>query len=105
MDDHDINDSTVSSIEEHAQNEYGEGVNFLVRVLADSLPQTTALDRKPYESSLSVTGRICPDGLACVFASMPCELLNSSTQMRLCRLCWGLPMSISGRSAVKSRCF
>ena len=44
-DDHDINDYTVSSIEEHAQNEYREGVNFLVRVLAGSLPQATAFDR------------------------------------------------------------
>ena len=33
-------------------------------------------------------GRICPDGSVCVFASMLCEMLNSSTQMRLCRLCW-----------------
>ena len=44
-DDHDINDYTVSSIEEHSQNEYREGVNFLVRVLAGSLPQATACDR------------------------------------------------------------
>ena len=102
--DHDINDSTVSSIEKHAQNEYGEGVNFLVRVLADSLPQA-ALWTGTIREKLSVAGRICPDELACVFASMLCEMLNSSTQTRPCRLYCGLPMSISGRSAVKSRCF
>ena len=27
-DDHEINDSAVASIEKHAQNEYGDGVNF-----------------------------------------------------------------------------
>ena len=43
--DHDINDFEVPSIEKHAQNEHHEGVIFLVRVLADSLAQATALDR------------------------------------------------------------
>ena len=43
--DHDINDFDVPSIEKHAQNEHHEGVIFLVRVLSDSLPQATALDR------------------------------------------------------------
>ena len=43
--DQDINDFDVPSIEQHAQNEYHEGVIFLVRVLSDSLSQATALDR------------------------------------------------------------
>ena len=41
----DVNDFEVLSIEQHAQNEYHKGVIFLVRVLADSLAQATALDR------------------------------------------------------------
>ena len=43
--DQDINDFDVPSIEQHAQNEYHEGVIFLVQVLAESLTQATALDR------------------------------------------------------------
>ena len=45
VDDFDINNSSVASIEKHAQNEYRGGVNFLVRLLADSLSQATTLDR------------------------------------------------------------
>ena len=41
----DDNDFAVPSIEQHAQNEYHEGVIFLVRLLAESLAQATALDR------------------------------------------------------------
>ena len=44
-DDYDYNDSGVPSIERHAQNKHREGVNFLVRVLADSLSSATTLDR------------------------------------------------------------
>ena len=43
--DYDVNDFTVPSIERHDQNQFIEGVNFLVRVLADSLCQAAALDR------------------------------------------------------------
>ncbi len=42
---YDVNDFTVPSIERHDQNQLIEGVNFLVRVLADSLCQAAALDR------------------------------------------------------------
>ena len=41
---HEVNDSAVPSIEQHAQNEHQEGVIFLVRVLAESLNQAKALD-------------------------------------------------------------
>ena len=44
--DYDENDFTVPSIEKHGQNEHREGVNLLVRVLADSLSQAAALDRE-----------------------------------------------------------
>lgn len=44
-DEHDRNDFTVPSIESHAQNQYREGVNFLVRVMVESLPRATDLDR------------------------------------------------------------
>ena len=40
----DVNDSTVPSIESHAQNEYREGVDYLVRVLAESLSQSATSD-------------------------------------------------------------
>ena len=43
---HDQNDFTVPSIESHAQNEYREGVNFLIRVLVNCLPHARALDRE-----------------------------------------------------------
>ena len=36
-DEYDRNDSTVPSIENHAQNQYREGVSFLVRVIVDTL--------------------------------------------------------------------
>ncbi len=41
---HDFNDSSVPSIESHEQNQYREGVNFLVRVAAECLPQAAARD-------------------------------------------------------------
>ena len=42
---YDDNDFTVASIESHDQNQHREGVNFLVRLLADVLPQAGALQR------------------------------------------------------------
>ena len=36
---HDINDFTVPSIEKHAQNRHLEGVNYLVRIIVESLSQ------------------------------------------------------------------
>ena len=82
-DDHDINDSTVSSIEKHDQNEYGEGVNFLVRVLADSLPQAAALDRNYTREVVSgwknMPGRI---GLRlCLHAMRNAELFDADEAM------------------------
>ena len=44
-DEHDRNDFAVPSIESHAQNQYREGVNFLVRVIVESLSPATELDR------------------------------------------------------------
>ena len=44
-DEYDCNDSTVPSIEQHAQNKHHHGVNFLVRVLVGSLSHTSTLDR------------------------------------------------------------
>ncbi len=43
---HDQNDFTVPSIEGHTQNEYREGVNFLIRLLVNCLPNARALDRE-----------------------------------------------------------
>ena len=82
-DDHDINDSAVSSIEKHTQNEYGEGVNFLVRMLADSLPQATALDRNYTRRVVSgwknLPGRI---GLRlCLHAMRDAELFDPDEGM------------------------
>ena len=82
-DDHDINDSAVSSIEKHVQNEYGEGVNFLVRVLADSLPQATALGRDytrgVVEGWKNLPGRI---GLRlCLHAMREAELFDADEAM------------------------
>ena len=42
---HDTNDSTVPSIESHPQNQYRGGVNFLIRAIAECLPQAATLDR------------------------------------------------------------
>ena len=41
----DVNDFSVPSIEGHAQNKYYGGVNFLVRVLVEALPNAGALNR------------------------------------------------------------
>ena len=41
----DVNDFSVPSIEGHAQNKYHGGVNFLVRVLVEALPNAGALNR------------------------------------------------------------
>ena len=43
---YDENDFLVPSIEGHAQNKHLGGVNFLVRVLVDTLPQAGRLDRE-----------------------------------------------------------
>ena len=82
-DDRDINDSIVSSIEEHVQNEYGEGVNYLVRVLAGSLPHATALDRNYTRGVVSswknMPGRI---GLRlCLHAMRNAELFDADETM------------------------
>ena len=82
-DDYDLNDSAVSSIEQHAQNEYGGGVNFLVRVLADSLSQATALDRDytrgVVEGWKNLPGRI---GLRlCLHAMRDAELFDADEAM------------------------
>ena len=45
-DDFDENDFTVPSIESHAQNRHHKGVNFLIRVLAESLSEAATLDRE-----------------------------------------------------------
>ena len=42
---HDHNDLAVPSIETHAQNQYRDGVNYLVRLLVECLPQAALLDR------------------------------------------------------------
>ena len=44
-DEYDCNDSTVPSIESHAQNKHLEGVNFLVRVIVESLSQAAKSNR------------------------------------------------------------
>ena len=82
-DDYDMNDSAVSSIEQHAQNEYGGGVNFLVRVLADSLSQACALDRDytrgVVEGWKNLPGRI---GLRlCLHAMREAELFDADEAM------------------------
>ena len=82
-DDSDINDSTVSSIEQHAQNKYGDGVNFLVRVLADSLSQACALDRDYTRGVVkgwkNLPGRI---GLRlCLHAMRDAELFDADEAM------------------------
>ena len=82
-DDHDINDYTVASIEEHSQNKYREGVNFLVRVLAGSLPQATAFDRSHTRGVVhgwkNMPGRI---GLRlCLHAMRNAELFDADEAM------------------------
>ena len=75
----DDNDFAVPSIEQHAQNEYREGVIFLVRVLAESLTQATALDRDYTKGVVSgwknLPGRI---GLRlCLHAMRDAELFGA----------------------------
>ena len=79
----DDNDFAVPSIEQHAQNEYHEGVIFLVRVLAGSLTQATALDRDYTKGVVSgwknMPGRI---GLRlCLHAMRDAELFHSDEAM------------------------
>lgn len=45
-DEHDINDFTVPSIEDHAQNRYREGVNYLVRVIVETLSKAAESNRE-----------------------------------------------------------
>ena len=79
----DVNDFAVPSIEQHAQNEYHEGVIFLVRVLAGSLTQATALDRDYTKGVVSgwknMPGRI---GLRlCLHAMRDAELFHADEAM------------------------
>ena len=79
----DDNDFAVPSIEQHAQNEYREGVIFLVRVLAESLTQATALDRDYTKGVVSgwknLPGRI---GLRlCLHAMRDAELFDADEAM------------------------
>ena len=79
----DDNDFAVPSIEQHAQNEYREGVIFLVRVLAESLTQATALDRDYTKGVVSgwknLPGRI---GLRlCLHAMRDAELFYADEAM------------------------
>ena len=80
---HEVNDFTVPSIEQHAQNEHQEGVIFLVRVLAESLTQATALDRDYTKGVASgwknLPGRI---GLRlCLHAMRDAELFDADEAM------------------------
>ena len=82
-DDYDCNDSEVPSIERHVQNEHHEGVNFLVRVLVDSLPQAATLDRDRTRSLVtglrSLRGRV---GLRlCFHAMRNVELFDADEAM------------------------
>ena len=80
---HEVNDFAVPSIEQHAQNEHQEGVIFLVRVLAESLAQATALDRDYTKGVASgwknLPGRI---GLRlCLHAMRDAELFDADEAM------------------------
>ena len=73
----------MPSIERHVQNEYHEGVNFLVRVLVDSLPQAATLDRDRTRSLVtglkSLPGRL---GLRiCLHAMRSAELFEADEAM------------------------
>ena len=81
--DYDVNDFQVPSIEGHVQNEHHEGVNFLVRVLVDSLPQAWTLDRDRTRSLVtglrSLPGRV---GLRlCLHAMRNAELFDADETM------------------------
>ena len=80
---HEVNDFTVPSIEQHAQNEHQESVIFLVRVLAESLNQAKALDRDYTKGVASgwknLPGRI---GLRlCLHAMRDAELFDADEAM------------------------
>ena len=82
--DYDENDFTVPSIEKHDQNEYREGVNCLVRVLAGSLSQAATLDRDHVRRVVtdwkSLPGRI---GLRlCLHAMRDAELFDADEAMK-----------------------
>ena len=81
--DHDINDSTVPSIESHAQNQFHEGVIFLVRLLAESVSQAATLDRdharRVVASWETLPGRI---GLRlCLHAMRSADLFDADEAM------------------------
>ncbi len=81
--DHDENDFTVRSIERHRQNHLRQGVNFLVRVLAESLSQAASLDRdhtrRVVTSWKNLPGRI---GLRlCLHAMRDFELFDADEAM------------------------
>ena len=82
--DHDENDYTVRSIERHHQNQHQQGVNFLVRVLAESLSQAAALDRDHARSVVTgwknLPGRI---GLRlCLHAMRDADLFDANETMK-----------------------
>ena len=81
--DHDENDYTVRSIEVHRQNHLRQGVNFLVRVLAASLPQAATLNRDHVRSVVTgwknLPGRI---GLRlCLHAMRDADLFDANETM------------------------
>ena len=94
-DEHDRNDSTVLSIESHAQNKYHEGVNFLVRVIVDSLSQATTLSHDDTRRIVAGWNSL-PDGSVFVFASMRCEIRTYLMQTTRCRHCCLFQNSIFG---------
>ena len=82
--DYDANDFTVASIERHGQNDDREGVNFLVRLVVDSLSQAATLDRdharKVATDWKRLPGRV---GLRlCLHAMRDATLFNADEAMR-----------------------
>ena len=83
--DYDENDFTVRSIERHRQNHHRQGVNFLVRVLAESLSQAATLDRdharRVVTGWINLPGRI---GLRlCLHAMRDVELFDADEAMNM----------------------
>ncbi len=79
----DSNDFTVPSIERHTQNQFREGVNFLVQLLAEIFCQAATLDRDYTRRIVigwkSLTGRI---GLRlCLHAMRNVELFDADEAM------------------------
>ena len=79
----DLNDSDVLSIESHAQNQHHEGVNFLIRVLVNCLPQAAASDRD-YTRRLAVDWKRLPGRIGlrlCLHAMRNAELFDADEAM------------------------